>query len=153
MAHIHELIDFTIAAYIVFENKVLLIHHKKLERWLPIGGHIELDETPEDALYREIQEECGLKVEIMSDKPEGQHSNGKYLYTPNYLDIHKITDKHQHIGITYFLKTLSDSCTLEDHAHNDIRWFTLDEMKKAKYEIQSDVIFYSGQALKMSKSY
>ena len=102
MAHIHELIDFTIAAYIVFENKVLLIHHKKLERWLPIGGHIELDETPEDALYREIQEECGLKVEIMSDKPEGHHSNGKYLYTPNYLDIHKIKMHNQKYPTSLF---------------------------------------------------
>ena len=44
MAHIHEKIDFTVAIFVVQEKKVLLIHHRKLDRWLPLGGHIELEE-------------------------------------------------------------------------------------------------------------
>ena len=43
MAHIHEKIDFTVAIFVVQEGRVLLIHHRKLDRWLPLGGHIELD--------------------------------------------------------------------------------------------------------------
>ena len=47
MPHIHEKIDFTVSLFIVQDGKVLVIHHKKLGQWLPIGGHIELDEDPE----------------------------------------------------------------------------------------------------------
>ena len=48
MAHIHEKIDFTVAIFVVHEGKVLLIHHRNLNKWLPLGGHIELDEDPEN---------------------------------------------------------------------------------------------------------
>ena len=49
MAHIHEKIDFTVAIFVVHDGKILLIHHRKLNKWLPLGGHIELDEEPEIA--------------------------------------------------------------------------------------------------------
>ena len=55
MAHINELIDFTIAVYIVHDDKVLLIHHKQLLKWLPIGGHIELHEDPQKTLFLQNQ--------------------------------------------------------------------------------------------------
>ena len=53
MAHIHEKIDFTVAIFVVRDRRILLIHHRKLDRWLPLGGHIELDEDPEIAALRE----------------------------------------------------------------------------------------------------
>jgi len=61
MAHIHEKIDFTVAIFIVHEEKILLIHHRKLDKWLPLGGHIELDEDPEQAALREAHEELGIE--------------------------------------------------------------------------------------------
>ena len=59
MAHIHEKIDFTVAIFVVHEEKILIIHHRKLNKWLPLGGHIELDEDPEIAALREAKEESG----------------------------------------------------------------------------------------------
>jgi len=41
-----------VSVFIVHRDKVLLIYHKYYNEWLPIGGHIELDEDPEEALYR-----------------------------------------------------------------------------------------------------
>ena len=69
MAHIHELIDFTVAIFVVNDEKVLLIHHRKLNRWLPLGGHIELDEDPEQAALREAREESGFDVELLGERP------------------------------------------------------------------------------------
>ena len=60
MAHIHEKIDFTVAIFVVQDGRVLLVHHRKLNKWLPLGGHIELDEDPEEAALREAQEESGF---------------------------------------------------------------------------------------------
>jgi len=69
MAHIHDKIDFTAAIFVVQDHKVLLIHHRKLNKWLPLGGHIELDEDPEQAALREAKEESGLDVELLGERP------------------------------------------------------------------------------------
>jgi len=69
MAHIHEKIDFTVAIFVVHDRKILLIHHRKLDKWLPLGGHIELDEDPEQAALREAKEESGLDVELLGERP------------------------------------------------------------------------------------
>jgi ADP-ribose pyrophosphatase YjhB (NUDIX family) len=72
--------DFTVEAFVVHHNRVLLIYHKQLQKWLPLGGHIELNEDPEQALVREITEESGLEVEILSQKP-AQHFEERDFYT------------------------------------------------------------------------
>jgi len=150
MSHIHKLIDFTVVCYIVYGNKVLLIHHKKLNKWLPISGHIELDEDPEQALFREIEEECGLEVEIVAEKPDLKTEYRKFLLTPTYLDIHPIDDTHKHIGMTYFGKAKSDAVKLAEKEHHEIRWFTIQDVESPKYELTEDIKFYIEEALKIT---
>src|SRR5258708_28816740 len=101
MAHIHELIDFTASAFIVFGSKVLLVHHKEHKMWLPVGGHIELDEDPEQALLREVKEESGLEIEIFGKVPHLEVDGMKFLHTPYFLDIHRINQNHRHVGMHY----------------------------------------------------
>jgi 8-oxo-dGTP pyrophosphatase MutT (NUDIX family) len=43
------------------DGQVLVIHHRRLETWLPVGGEIEADETPLEAAARELREESGLE--------------------------------------------------------------------------------------------
>ncbi|MEK6836116.1 MAG: NUDIX domain-containing protein [Nanoarchaeota archaeon] len=64
MPHIHDKIDFTAEAFIVYKNRVLLRKHDKYKIWLSVGGHIELDEEPNEAVIREVKEEVGLNVEL-----------------------------------------------------------------------------------------
>ena len=58
----------TVLAYIEQNNQYLLLFRNKKEidvnkgKWIGVGGHIEKDETPEDALIREIKEETNLDV-------------------------------------------------------------------------------------------
>ena len=40
---------------------MLVIEHKRLRTWLPIGGEIEAGETPLEAARRELREETGLE--------------------------------------------------------------------------------------------
>ena len=56
MAHINKDIDYVVTIFIVHNNRVLLVDHIHLGAWFAPGGHIELNETPDEALYREIQE-------------------------------------------------------------------------------------------------
>src|SRR5512138_1052232 len=98
MAHIHDKIDFTVAIFVVHEDKVLVIHHRALGKWLPLGGHIELDEDPEAAALREACEESGLEVELLGERAPTTGPGTRALIAPRFLDIHQITASHQHIG-------------------------------------------------------
>jgi 8-oxo-dGTP pyrophosphatase MutT (NUDIX family) len=54
---------FSVATYVVDRDDwtVLLVEHKRLGLWLPVGGEIEGNETPLEAAQREVLEETGLR--------------------------------------------------------------------------------------------
>jgi len=147
MAHIHEQIDFAVTIFITYDNKVLLIHHKKLNRWLPVGGHVELNENTDQALFREVQEECGLEIEVLGEKPTIEASDTTFLYTPSFLNIHKISDTHQHIGLIYFAKAKSSAFIHNQEEHNAIRWFSREDLEKEEFNLSNVVRFYANKAL------
>lgn len=155
MAHINELVDFTVGAFIVFDNKVLLVDHIKLKRWLPVGGHIDLGEDPDQALFREIEEESGLSeddIEVLSDKVTDLYQQGtKFLYRPEFVDIHNISEVHKHVGLMYVVRSKTDKIVLAEKEHNGIRWFTKEELDDAKYNVSNAVRFYATKALEKVK--
>jgi 8-oxo-dGTP pyrophosphatase MutT (NUDIX family) len=151
MPHIHEKIDFTVEAFVVHDSRVLLIFHKQLQKWLPLGGHIELDEDPEQALFREVKEESGLDIEVLAEKPNVAFEEKKLLYTPNYSDIHDISATHRHVGLVYFAKAMSDRIRLAPDEHEQICWFTEDDLENSDFAIMPDIKFYTKEALKRGK--
>src|SRR3984957_18097836 len=128
MGHIHEKIDFTVAIFVVQDRKILVIHHRKLDKWLPLGGHIELDEDPETAALREAREESGLEVELVGERPPTTEPGTRALIAPRFLDIHKITETHEHIGMIYWARPVHGSVTLATQEHYDIRWCSSAEL-------------------------
>ncbi len=51
---------FSVAVFARHRGRILLILHKRLGTWLPVGGEIETGETPSEAAVRELREETGL---------------------------------------------------------------------------------------------
>jgi ADP-ribose pyrophosphatase YjhB (NUDIX family) len=147
MPHIHELHDFVVAVYIVYDGKVLLVNHPRYGHWVAPGGHIELDEDPEQTLYREITEETGLQVEILSSKPAVDSPGTKFLLTPNYLDVHNANPPHKHISLTYFARA-KDGAFVLSAEHTDMKWFSKDDLQAPTYNISSAVQFYAQEAIK-----
>jgi 8-oxo-dGTP pyrophosphatase MutT (NUDIX family) len=49
-----------VAVYARRGERVLVIEHRRLRTWLPIGGELEPGETPLEAAARELREETGL---------------------------------------------------------------------------------------------
>lgn len=153
MAHIHEKIDFTVEVFIVHKNKVLLRMHDKFKFWLSIGGHIELNEDPIEAAYREVKEEVGLDIHIIGDAqgPIGGSENRgyKYLIPPRYLGRHPVNETHEHITLVYFATTESDTVSesVLDHEKGvETKWFTIAELEEA--DLVPNVKFYATEALK-----
>lgn len=147
MAHIHEKIDFTVAIFVVHDGKVLLIHHRKLNKWLPLGGHVELDEDPEQAALREAKEESGLDVELLGERPPTTEPGTRALIAPRFLDIHRITDTHEHIGMIYWARPKGGTMTLAIEEHHDIRWCSREELNQLQPPMSEAVKWYCVKAM------
>ena len=147
MAHIHEKIDFTVAIFVVEKGKVLLIHHRKLDKWLPLGGHIELEEDPEQAALREAREESGFEVELLGERPPTTGSGTRALLAPRFLDIHRITDTHEHIGMIYWARPKNGKMALAAEEHHDIRWCSRADLEQLEPRMSDAVKWYCCKAL------
>ena len=150
MPHIHEKVDFTVEVFIVFGKKVLLRKHDKYGIWLGIGGHIELDEDPNQAALREVKEEVGLDVVLDNSLLSFQKNDDNYreLIPPHFLNRHKINSTHEHVTLTYFAKANTDKIEqiTEDEQSEDCRWFTKEEIENME-DIRESVKFYALKAL------
>lgn len=147
MAHIHEKIDFTVSIFVVQDGKVLLIHHRNLNQWLPLGGHIELDEDPETAALREAKEESGLEVELLGERPPTTGGGSRALIAPRFLDIHRISATHEHIGMIYWARPRAGTVTLAQAEHHDIQWCSAADLDGLRPLISTPVKWYCLKAL------
>ncbi len=83
------------------ESSLLLVHHRRLDRWLLPGGHIEPeDATPAAAAQREVIEETGASVTAGPGPLIG-------------IDVHGIPPKgaepyHLHHDLIFFFRATSD---------------------------------------------
>jgi 8-oxo-dGTP pyrophosphatase MutT (NUDIX family) len=76
---------------------LLLHHHRKLDRWLQLGGHDEGERSPMTAVLREVREESGLAA--------FQFYRGPVIFD---LDIHAIPASskmaaHDHLDVRFLL--------------------------------------------------
>jgi 8-oxo-dGTP pyrophosphatase MutT (NUDIX family) len=147
MPHIHEKIDFTVEVFLVYKNTVLLRLHEKYKIWLSVGGHIELDEEPNQAAIREVKEEVGLDIQLLDDlRPfKSESTEYKELIPPKFLNVNRINPTHQHVTLTYFAKAPTDQIIPE--SPTDVwKWVTVDELDTM--DLKPSIKYYAHQALR-----
>jgi len=149
MPHIHTESgqhDHTVTAYIVRldrEQPLALLHmHKKLKKLLPVGGHIELDETPWEAVLHEIKEESGYDIsslELLQPSERMRFLSDAVIHPyPLVLNTHNITEDHFHSDIAYgFTATAEPSKSVSAGESLDLRWYTQSELSV----LGEDIIF------------
>lgn len=146
--------DFVATGFIVSSGKVLLVRHRKLGLWLPVGGHIEAGETPEEALRREIMEEVGLEVEVLSrpafDCPD---ENVSVLLMPRHMQVelikHDKEEAHHHVDFIFFCRAKGGVERLSLAEHHEMKWFSLQGLESG--EITPNVRALAKEAIKAAE--
>jgi ADP-ribose pyrophosphatase YjhB (NUDIX family) len=130
--------QFTATVYILEEDKVLLLFHPKIKKWVPAGGHIEPNELPSECAIREALEETGLHIELIKDEHLWvDRWNAKSIERPwlcllENIPPHNSQPAHQHIDFVYLARRIGGSIEEEHQKQNAIRWFTYDEVLALK---------------------
>ena len=106
-------------------KKVLLTHHKKLGRWLQLGGHADGESDVLLVSQRETEEESGLIVEPLD----------KNIFD---IDIHEIPARgqepaHLHFDARFLFKALDLRFVVSSESH-DLRWVDLLDIERFSIE-------------------
>lgn len=108
------------------QRRCLLHYHKKLNRWLQVGGHAEYETDVAKVAMREAKEETGL--------PDLQHFPDTDDPFPIDFDVHTIpaTDtrpEHLHLDFRYMLKTNQpESLNPPDGESKEFVWATFEDI-------------------------
>jgi 8-oxo-dGTP pyrophosphatase MutT (NUDIX family) len=102
-------------------SRVLLHHHRKLDRWLQFGGHCDGDEEIVRVARREALEESGIEGLIVASE------------RPFDLDIHEIPahggePKHLHYDVRFMLIAPEAATPVVSEESRDLRWFAAGEL-------------------------
>jgi 8-oxo-dGTP pyrophosphatase MutT (NUDIX family) len=123
-------LDIVSAGYIVNkDSKLLLIHHRKLDKWLPVGGHIEAGETPCECLRREILEEVGLEVDFVQ-YPNPRRGNNNEYPMPFYVNVHSIKGSHEHYCLFYLCRPKCTEVKAAERELSEYSWVSADDLHK-----------------------
>jgi 8-oxo-dGTP pyrophosphatase MutT (NUDIX family) len=150
MAHIHELIDLTVEVFVVNKGRVLLRKHDKYGIWLSVGGHVELNEDPNEAAIREVKEEVGLDIKLVPTYKilNSDIDTYRHLLIPAFMNRHKINENHEHITMVYFAKS---NTNIIQQGNNEIskecKWFSIEELDTLKENISETVKSYARTAI------
>lgn len=160
MSHLSRLLDYTVNCFIVRHDKVLLIYNKTYDMWLAPGGHIDPDENLEDTIYREIEEETGIKkgeLTLLDPRNSIPSENifsdykGSSLVTPTFTDVHEAGKGHLHIAFRFFLTTTKDVTGSDDVSVISHEWLSETDLDLPKYSLKKAIKFYAKYALDLVK--
>ena len=100
-------------------DKILVLYQEKHDDFSLPKGHLEAGETLKQCAIREIKEETGLDIEILSD-----------------LDVVHYTNKNDgNVETTYYIARSLDDNAVQTEDGGSIFWLTIDQaLEKLSYE-------------------
>lgn len=133
---------FAVSGFVLNEaqDKVLMVYHKKLGVWVIPGGHLEPNEYPHEGAKREVLEETGVEVKIVSLTSDNIRVNSEKEFvipTPMLCLSETIPakgDKPEHIHLDLIYLAIADenqTLKKQETEVNDVKWMTFDEILKS----------------------
>jgi 8-oxo-dGTP pyrophosphatase MutT (NUDIX family) len=122
----------TASAWIVDPERThaVLLHHRKLERWLQLGGHVDGDPDVRRSALREAREESGLRtLRLIAEN----------IYD---IDVHRIPARgsepaHDHFDVRFALEADPREPLVRNEESHDVRWIALSDLES--YAIDDSV--------------
>ena len=105
---------------------VLLTHHRKLGRWLQLGGHSDGESDTRLAAQREAEEESGLSVRLLDDR----------IFD---LDVHEIPARrsdpaHCHFDVRFLFESAGEDFSISGESL-DLAWVPIAELEGLTDEV------------------
>jgi 8-oxo-dGTP pyrophosphatase MutT (NUDIX family) len=117
-----EIGHFTASAWLLNKDhsQALLMHHRKLDMWVQLGGHCDGNENILEVALKEAQEESGIDdIEAVSTD----------IFD---IDIHLIPanskeKEHYHYDVRFLLHVTGNQDIIQNHESKALRWFSKDQ--------------------------
>ena len=128
---------FNVTVYVLNQEtkKFLLVKHKKIGKWLAPGGHIEANETSDNAALRETKEETGLTVNLIGERLPRKTD----LVRPFGIQLNVIKpEEHEHMDLIYLAIPEPGQITMNKEETDGIEWFSLEQIKNPSFDTFDD---------------
>ena len=114
---------FTASGFVLSPDgrSLLMVHHRRLDRWLQPGGHIDpTGEQVVEASMREIEEETGIGNLVLA---------GDGIFD---IDVHRVPARkgepaHYHFDVRFLFHTADADVVAADEVH-DAAWVALGDV-------------------------
>lgn len=123
----NEKFNYRVCAMMIFEGKILAMHDERSPYYYLPGGRVEVGETAENAVIREVQEELGITPKIV-----------RPLWLNQAFFKEDVDNLHYHEICIYFLMDISDTdllsrgeifTTSEGSRTNRFEWLAFDRLQ------------------------
>jgi len=118
--------EFLGTVYVVDNGKVLLTFNKKIQNYVPVGGHTDDNELPCACAIREAKEESGYDIELIDGNDFQSHSIPQNFA----IGLDEIELDHHHINLAYVGKIVAGEELVESDEGTELRWFTKEELEE-----------------------
>lgn len=119
--------EYCASAFIVNpdDKKILLVKHKKFNKWVQPGGHMEEDEVPEETALREAYEETHIKVRLIGENFPRENDYIRPLGIQKNRNLEGI----EHVDFIYAaIPTREQEFELDRNESTNIGWFSREEL-------------------------
>ncbi len=117
---------FSVAVYARRAARVLVIEHRRLQTWLPIGGELDAGETPLEAAVRELREETGM---VGRFRPLASALDGVPAGLIGYEE-HPAGSKGTHLNFVFVTEVPADAEVVPNEEFGAFRWVTREELEE-----------------------